>query len=42
MRNLTNTRYFEPLSFIPEPGRSFTLSVRRDVALPWLTPNTER
>lgn len=42
VRNLTNTRYFEPLSFIPEPGRSFTLSVRRDVALPWLTPNTER
>ena len=42
VRNMTNTRFYEPLSFIPEPGRSFTLSVRRDVALPWLTPNTER
>lgn len=36
VRNLTNTRYCEPLSFIPEPGRAISLSVRRDVSLPWL------
>ncbi len=42
VRNLTNTRYQEPLSFIPEPGRSFTLSVRRDLTLPWFHGNTER
>lgn len=41
VRNLTNTRFYEPLSFIPEPGRAFTLSIRRDVALPWLTPHKE-
>ena len=42
VRNLTNTRFYEPLSFIPEPGRSVTLSVRRDVALPWLSPTKDR
>jgi outer membrane receptor protein involved in Fe transport len=33
--NLTNTRYYEPLSFIPEPGRTVLLSLRREMALPW-------
>ena len=33
--NLTNTRYREPLSFIPEPGRTVLLSMRREMALPW-------
>jgi hemoglobin/transferrin/lactoferrin receptor protein len=35
MKNVTNTRYREPLSFIAEPGRSVMLSFRRDLALPW-------
>jgi outer membrane receptor protein involved in Fe transport len=35
VRNLTNTRYREPLSFIPEPGRSVLVSMRRELALPW-------
>lgn len=35
VKNLTNTRYREPLSFIPEPGRSVLLSMRRELALPW-------
>jgi iron complex outermembrane receptor protein len=34
--NLTNTAYTEPLSFIPSAGRTTTLSVRRDLSLPWL------
>ena len=36
MTNLTNTAYTEPLSFIPSAGRTTTLSVRRDLSLPWL------
>jgi hemoglobin/transferrin/lactoferrin receptor protein len=32
---LTNTRYREPLSFIPAPGRTVLLSLRREMALPW-------
>ena len=35
VKNLTNTRYREPLSFIPEPGRTVLLSMRRELALPW-------
>jgi hemoglobin/transferrin/lactoferrin receptor protein len=35
VRNVTNTRYREPLSFIPEPGRTVLLSMRREMALPW-------
>jgi outer membrane receptor protein involved in Fe transport len=35
VKNLTNTRYREPLSFIPEPGRAVLLSMRREMALPW-------
>jgi outer membrane receptor protein involved in Fe transport len=34
--NLTNTSYMEPLSFIPSAGRTTSLSVRRDLSLPWL------
>jgi len=30
VRNLTDTRYREPMSFIDEPGRSVSLSVRRE------------
>ncbi|HEY6193921.1 MAG TPA: TonB-dependent receptor [Candidatus Eisenbacteria bacterium] len=35
VKNVTNTRYREPLSFIPEPGRGVLLSMRRELALPW-------
>ncbi len=37
VRNLWNASYREPLSFIPEPGRVFAMSLRRDfdVALPF-------
>jgi outer membrane receptor protein involved in Fe transport len=35
VKNLTNTRYREPLSFIAEPGRSVLVSFRRDLMLPW-------
>ncbi len=35
VKNATNTRYREPLSFIPESGRSVLVSLRRDLALPW-------
>lgn len=36
VRNLLNTSYREPLSFIPEPSRSVAISVRRDfTALGW-------
>ena len=35
VKNVTNTRYREPLSFIPEPGRTVLLSMRREMALPW-------
>ena len=34
VKNLTNTRYREPMSFIAEPGRSVLLSMRRELALP--------
>lgn len=34
VRNLTNTRFREPLSFIPEAGRTWSFAVRRDLALP--------
>jgi outer membrane receptor protein involved in Fe transport len=29
VRNLFDASYREPLSFIPEPGRTFALSLRR-------------
>lgn len=35
LRNITNTRYREPLSFIDEPGRHLVLSVRHERNLPW-------
>gem|GEM_PF-3400078 len=35
VKNVTNTRYREPLSFIPEPGRTVLLSMRREMDLPW-------
>lgn len=34
VRNLFDRRYREPLSFIPEPGRTFCISMRRDFDLP--------
>jgi len=34
VRNLFDTYYFEPLSFIPEPGRTFALSLRKDFSVP--------
>lgn len=36
VRNLWNHSYREPLSFIPEPGRTLAISIRRDLALPFL------
>jgi hemoglobin/transferrin/lactoferrin receptor protein len=38
VRNLTDTRYREPLSFIPEAGRSFAFAIRRE--FPLLQPHT--
>jgi len=38
--NLTNTRYYEPLSFIPEPGRAVLVSLRHDMSLPWPRANS--
>jgi hemoglobin/transferrin/lactoferrin receptor protein len=35
VKNLTATRYREPMSFIPEPGRSLMVSARRELDLPW-------
>jgi outer membrane receptor protein involved in Fe transport len=35
VRNLTDTRYREPLGFIDEPGRHLALSVRHERSLPW-------
>jgi hypothetical protein len=32
--NLWNTPYREPLSFIPEPGRTFSIALRRDFDFP--------
>lgn len=34
LRNLLDHSYREPLSFIPEPGRTLAISIRRDLALP--------
>jgi outer membrane cobalamin receptor len=36
VRNLTNHRHREPMSFLEEPGRTFALSLRRDFA--WTPP----
>jgi outer membrane receptor protein involved in Fe transport len=38
VRNLANTRYREPLSFIDEPGRSVALSMRRDLSFAAFAP----
>ncbi len=35
VRNLTDTRYREPLGFIDEPGRHLALSLRHERSLPW-------
>ena len=35
VRNLTHTRYREPLGFIDEPGRHLALSVRHERSLDW-------
>lgn len=42
VRNLTNAGYREPMSFIPEGGRSFALALRRDFSLPIFHNQTER
>ena len=34
VRNVTDASYREPMSFIPEAGRTVTLSVRHDFELP--------
>jgi outer membrane receptor protein involved in Fe transport len=34
VNNLPNTYYLEPLSFIPEPGRTVVVSLRRDFNIP--------
>jgi hemoglobin/transferrin/lactoferrin receptor protein len=34
VRNLLDASYREPLSFIPEPGRTFAISLRRDFGVP--------
>ena len=34
VRNLFDTYYFESLSFIPESGRTFALSLRKDFSVP--------
>lgn len=34
VRNVLDHAYREPLSFIPEPGRTFAFSIRRDINLP--------
>jgi outer membrane receptor protein involved in Fe transport len=34
VRNLFNTYYLEPLSFIPEGGRTFALSLRKEFSVP--------
>lgn len=41
VRNLFNHRYREPLGFIDEPGRTFTLAVQRGLSIPLTrgTPN---
>ncbi|OGF17087.1 MAG: hypothetical protein A2W00_00950 [Candidatus Eisenbacteria bacterium RBG_16_71_46] len=38
VHNLWNVRYREPLSFIPEPGRTFAISFRHDFDLPLSNP----
>jgi outer membrane receptor for ferrienterochelin and colicins len=35
VRNVFNTFYMEPLSFIPEGGRTWALSLRRDFSVPF-------
>ena len=35
VRNLTDTRYREPLGFIDEPGRHLAFAVRHERSLPW-------
>ena len=34
VNNLFDERYKEPLSFVPEPGRTFAISLRRDFDIP--------
>jgi len=34
VRNLFDQFYYEPLSFIPESGRTFALSLRKDFSIP--------
>ena len=34
VHNLFNQSYLEPMSFIAEAGRTYALSIRRDVQLP--------
>jgi outer membrane receptor protein involved in Fe transport len=42
IKNLFDHAYHEPLSFIPEPGRTFSMSMRRDFSLPVPTGNRKR
>lgn len=39
--NLLNNPYREPLSFIDEPGRTFTFALKRDFQMPLFEPRTE-
>ena len=40
--NVTNHTFREPLSFIEEPGRTYTFSLKRDFQLPYLASRKER
>ena len=39
--NLLNHPYQEPLSFIPESGRTYTFALKRDFQVPFATANKE-
>ena len=41
LQNVTDTRYQEPLSFIPEPGRTIAFSLRRDFNLSFKHPGNQ-
>ena len=42
VNNLFNRSYQEPLSYIPEPGRTFSMAVRRDFGLALPTRDSKR
>ncbi len=41
VRNLTNESYREHLSFVLEPGRTWSLAMRRDLTPPWFVSHKE-